>query len=411
MKRIMSACLLAALTAVQPALAQPVSYDEALQAGREDQPLLQAGEQRVDGAREASQAAGQLPDPILRGGVANLPITGPVAFQLDEQLPTQVSIGVEQAIPNLARRRARRGVAASYIEVATMRLEVAQQSIDIATSAAWIDLHYAEQRLALAHAALTDLHRLLSVANSAVASGSARPAEALSIRRELLLIEDAVTRIEAQRDAARAALSSYVGTDDPTPAGEVPDFDIDRRAFEQSLGSNPEILLADAASGRASAQADLARADLRPDFGVSVNYGRRDSGFGDAVSVMGSVTLPIFTDRRQRPRIRAAEAEAAASQAERDDRLRALRVQLEADLAAYRSAERQWKRARDELSPLASQRVDLETASFAAGNADLIDVIAAKVALALLDLEILEREAAAVGLAAKLYLTYGETRP
>ena len=126
---------------------------------------------------------------------------------------------------------------------------------------------------------------------------------------------------------------------------------------------------------------------------------------------MGSVTLPIFPDQRQKPRIRAAEAEAAATQAERDDRLRALRVQFESDLATWRSAKRQWERAHDELLPLARQRVELETASFAAGNADLIDVIAAKADLALLDLEIFEREAATVEWAEMLRLTYGEQQP
>ena len=72
---------------------------------------------------------------------------------------------------------------------------------------------------------------------------------------------------------------------------------------------------------------------------------------------------------------------------------------------------RQWRRARDELLPLARDRVDLETASFAAGRADLVDVIAAKSALALLELEILEREQAAVQAAVELQLTYGEGRP
>ena len=88
--------------------------------------------------------------------------------------------------------------------------------------------------------------------------------------------------------------------------------------------------------------------------------------------------------------------------------LRALEAQFAADLAAWRSAARQWQRAREELLPLARDRADLETASFAAGRADLIDVIAAKTALALLELAILEREEATVEAAAKLRLTYRE---
>ena len=66
------------------------------------------------------------------------------------------------------------------------------------------------------------------------------------------------------------------------------------------------------------------------------------------------------------------------------------------------------QRAREELLPLARDRADLETASFAAGRAELIDVVSAKTALALLELEILEREEATVAAAAKLRLTYRE---
>jgi outer membrane protein TolC len=186
---------------------------------------------------------------------------------------------------------------------------------------------------------------------------------------------------------------------------------VDPEELRFALEANPELRLADAEQRRAEAAADLARAEKRPDFGVSVTYGHRNPDFGSAVSVMGSVTLPIFTDRRQNPRIAAAEADAAAASAERVDRLRVIRARFEADLAAWRSALQQWERARDQLLPLARDRAELETASFAAGRADLVDVIAAKSALALLELEILEREQMAVEAAATLRLTYGEDRP
>ncbi len=411
MKWFIGGALFAALLPAHVVVAQPVGYAEALRAARADQPLLRAGEMRVNGAREASEAANELPDPILRGGVANLPVTGPAAFELDRQLPTQVSIGIEQQIPNLARRRARQGVALSGVRVAQTRLGLAERNVDVATGTAWMRLYFAQERLAVAQTALIDIRALVPVANSAVASGSARPAESLAIRRELLGIEDAITRIEAERDTDRAMLSSYTNIADPIAQGSPPMAQIDAAVLRNFLEQNPEILFADAASDLAEADADLARSRLRPDFGVSVSYGRRDTRFGDAVSVMGSVTLPIFAGRRQNPRIRAAEAQAGAAFAERDERLRALKVQLETDLAGWRSAFRQWERARDELLPLARDRAELETASFAAGRADLIDVIAAKTALVLLELEILEREAAAAEQAVALRLTYSEVQP
>jgi cobalt-zinc-cadmium efflux system outer membrane protein len=411
MKWFIGGALITALMPAHVVVAEPVGYAEALRAARNDQPLLRAGEMRISGAREASEASDELPDPILRGGVANLPVTGPVAFELDRQLPTQLSIGIDQQIPNLARRRARQGVALSDVRLAETRLGMAQRSVDVSTSMAWMQLYFAQERLAVAETALIELRALVPVANSAVASGSARPAESLAIRRELIGMEDVITRIEAERDTAKAMLSSYTDIADPVAQGSPPIAEIDAAGLRNLLEQNPEILFADAATELAEAGADLARSNLRPDFGVSVNYGRRDTGFGDAVSVMGSVTLPIFAGSRQEPRIRAAEAEAGAAFAERDERLRALRVQLETDLAAWRSAFRQWERARDQLLPLARDRAELETASFAAGRADLVDVIAAKAALALLELEILEREAAAAEKAVKLRLTYAEVRP
>ena len=397
---------LATLIVIPAAHAQPVGYEEAVLAAQVDQPVLRARELQIEARRETAGAAAELPDPRLRAGIVNLPISGPAAFELDRQLPTQIQIGVEQEIPNLAKRHARTGMAESDIRFAQAQLGLARRDVELAAGQAWISLAFAQQRLALANEAQGELNRLVPVARSAVASGSARPAESLEIRRALLDIDDARTRIEADREAAQARLTRFIATNEPVAQGAVPSADVDTAQLRSMLEHNPEIILSSAAEDRARAAIELARADKRPDFGVNVSYGRRDPMFGDVVSVMGSVTLPIFAGRRQNPRIAAAEAQAAASLAEREDRLRALQAQFGGDLAAWRSAMRQWQRARDELLPLARNRADLETASFAAGRAELIDVIEAKTALALLELEILEREEATVEAAAKLRLTY-----
>jgi outer membrane protein TolC len=401
----------AALLAASAAHAQSIGYEDALRQAQEEQPLLQARELQVEALRGVIGTADELPDPVLRGGISNLPFTGPVAFNPDRQLPTQIQLGVEQAIPNLAKRNARSGVAVSDTNVSQARLTMARRDVVLAAGQAWISLHFAQRRLVLAQEAQEDLGALVPVARSAVAAGSARPAESLEIRRALLDIDDARTRIEADLETARAMLVRFVPGSDPIALGAAPPVDVDPVRLRADLEGNPEIRIADAIAGRARAATDLARADLRPDFGVNVTLGRRNPDFGNAVSVMGSITLPLFTGRRQEPRITAAHAQAMAADAERQDLQRAITAQFEADLAAWRSANRQWQRAREQLLPLARDRADLETASFAAGRADLIDVIAARTALALLELEILEREEAAVQAAATLRLTYAEEMP
>ena len=397
------------LLALAPASnAQSVGYEEALRAATSDQPQVRTSELRLDARREIADAADELPDPRLRAGIQNLPVSGPAAFELGRQLPTQIQVGIEQEIPNLAKRRARFGMADADIDLAAAQLRQTRYRVRVGAGMAWISLAYAQRALTVADDALAEIEGLVPLARRAVAAGSARPAESLEIRRAVLEVEDMRTRIEADREAAQAMLSRYTALPTATATGTIPSADLDPEGLRAMLQSNPELVVALAQVRQAEARSDLARSERRPDFGVNVSYGRRDPDFGDAISVMGSITLPIFADRRQNPRIAAAEAEAAAAQSARADRLRELEARFETDLAAWRSAYRQWQRATDELLPLAESRVDLERASFAAGRAELLDVIDAIKTLAVLRVDILQREEATVEAAANLRLTYGE---
>ncbi|MBX7536123.1 TolC family protein [Qipengyuania sp. GH1] len=408
MKRI-SWTALPVLLALAPASnAQSVGYEEALRAATSDQPQVRTSELRLDARREIADAADELPDPRLRASIQNLPVSGPAAFELNRQLPTQIQVGIEQEIPNLAKRRARFGMAEADIDLAAAQLRQTSYRVRVGAGMAWISLAYAQRALTVADDALAEIERLVPLARSSVAAGSARPAESLEVRRAVLEVEDMRTRIEADRETAQAMLSRYTALPNATATGTIPSADLDPEGLRAMLQSNPELVVALAQVRQAEARSDLARSERRPDFGVNVSYGRRDPDFGDVVSVMGSITLPIFADRRQNPRVAAADAEAAAAQSARADRLRELEAQFETDLAAWHSAYRQWQRATDELLPLAESRVDLERASFAAGRADLLDIIDAIKTLAMLRVETLQREEASVEAAANLRLTYGE---
>lgn len=408
MKRVCWTALPVLLAIAPASNAQSVGYEEALRAAASDQPQVRTSELRLEARREIADAADELPDPRLRAGVQNLPVGGPTAFELGRQLPTQIQIGIEQEIPNLAKRRARFGMADADIDLAAAQLRQTRYRVRLGAGMAWISLAYAQRALTVADDALAEIEGLVPLARSSVAAGSARPAESLEVRRAVLEVADMRTRIEADREAAQAMLSRYTALPNATATGTIPSADLDPEGLRAMLQSNPELVVALAQVRQAEARSDLARSERRPDFGVNVSYGRRDPDFGDAISVMGSITLPIFADRRQNPRIAAAEAEAAAAQSARADRLRELEAQFETDLAAWRSAYRQWQRATDELLPLAESRVDLERASFAAGRAELLDVIDAIKTLAVLRVDILQREEATVEAAANLRLTYGE---
>ena len=310
MKRVCWTALPVLLAIAPASNAQSVGYEEALRAAASDQPQVRTSELRLDARREIADAADELPDPRLRAGIQNLPVSGPAAFDLGRQLPTQIQVGIEQEIPNLAKRRARSGMADADIDFAAAQLIQTRYRVCVSAGKAWISLAYAQRALTVADDALAEIGGLVPLARSSVAAGSARPAESLEIRRAVLEVEDMRTKIEADREAAQAMLSRYTALTNAIATGTTPSPDLDPEGLRASLQSNPELVVALAQVRQAEARSDLSRSERRPDFGVNVSYGRRDPDFGDVVSVMGSITLPIFADRRQNPRVAAADAEA-----------------------------------------------------------------------------------------------------
>ena len=406
MKRVCWTALPVLLTVASASYAQSVGYEDALRSAVSDQPRIRASELRLDARRDVADAADELPDPKLRAGLRNLPVTGPDL--LDPTMMTVFEVGIDQEIPNLAERRARAGLAVADIARASAELSYARNAARLGAGRAWISLAYAQQAEEVASDALHEIERLVPLARSSVAAGTARPGESLEVRRAVLEVEDRRTQIRADMQTAQARLARYIAVEDALAVGPPPSPEVNPEQLRATLEYTPEIVLAETEIRQAKAGVDLARSDLRPDFSVGASYGIRERQYGDLFSVMGTVTLPLFAKRRQQPRIEAARAQAAAAGEARLDMLRTLEAQFGADLASWRSAYRQWRRASDELLPLAVSRAELERASFAAGRADLLDVIGAIKTLAVLRIEILAREQATVEAAANLRLTYRE---
>ncbi|OAH44685.1 transporter [Sphingobium yanoikuyae] len=400
--------LLAPLLAVLPgaALAGPLTFDAALRQARATAPSLKAKALGADGARSARGAAGALPDPTLAVGIDSFPISGPLGFKPDRDDFTMARIGVSQAFPNLAKRHAEQARADTDIATAEAESIVEARTVEVGTALAWINLAYAERRLAALDDLLVRLDRVAGTTGKAVVSGRARPAQTLAGRQAVAVLQDRRAELVSQVAQARAMLTRWTGEADPEVAGPIPDFAVDAAVLKAGLDALPAIRMIDAQRARTNADVRVAEANRRPDFGVNLGYQRRDPRFGDYVSAGVTISLPTFTRRRQGADISAAQAQAGRVEAERDAARRSLEADLEADVADHIMHHEQWMRARDTLQPLAEQRVALETASYAAGRATLVDVTDAYAALADATLTTLDREALVATDGARLSLTY-----
>ncbi|WP_334182253.1 TolC family protein [Novosphingobium sp.] len=401
---ILSLPLFAAIPAA--ASATPMTFQEALRQAAAEAPTVRAKEHGTDAARSARGGAGSLPDPVLGVSIESYPISGPLAFEPQHDDFTMVRIGASQDIPNLAKRHAQQARADSDIEAAKAATALEARSVEIDAALAWINLAYAERKLDLLADLLSNLERVVGTTRGAVASGSARPAQTLAGQQAIVGLQDRRSELVASVVRAKVMLTRLTGTPSPEIDGSVPEFTIDAEMLHEALGDTPALRLVNAQSGQADADLRLADAGRRSDFGVNLAYQRRDPRFGDYVSAGVSVSLPFFTRGRQNAQIAEAQNNAAQIAAQREAVERELAGGLEADLADHRMHHEQWMRAQDTLLPLAEQRVKLETASYAAGRASLVDIADAYTALADARLTVLDREALAVSDGARISLTY-----
>ena len=118
--------------------AEPMTFNTALERATGSAPSVQANAAGVEASRSSAIAAGQLPDPTLSVGIDNFPVSGPPAFTFNRDDMTMARIGIEQAFPNPAKRRAQRGRAQAEIGVAEADLAVETQNIRLETALAWI---------------------------------------------------------------------------------------------------------------------------------------------------------------------------------------------------------------------------------------------------------------------------------
>jgi cobalt-zinc-cadmium efflux system outer membrane protein len=386
--------------------AAPITYADALKLADQTAPSLQARALDVRAARSAAIAAGRLPDPKLEFGVEGFPISGPLAGHPERDDFSDARIGLTQEVPNLAKRRSARERAAADIGAAEVGRTAQAREVRLGAALAWIDLYYAEQRLATLDEIDRALAPLRGTAASRLASGAARPGETLQPEQWTAALADRRAGLVAEIGKARAELTRWTGEPGPEVSGPPPDYPVDPAGLRAGLDQLPALAAYDAMGRQADADVDAAKADKHPDWSFELAYQHRDPRFGDMVMALATVSLPLFASTRQNPIIDARIETASRVRIEREAARRELLAALDSSLADHVMHHEQMERARDTLVRLAKQRADLETASYSAATASLSDVLSAVLALAEARTDLADREADVERDAARINLTY-----
>ena len=406
----MRSSLLLGMAVLFPAAVQaaPIGFDEAVARALASAPALEARALDIDSRASAAIAAGRLPDPQIGIGVDSYPVSGSPAFDYNAESMTYARLAVSQQLPNLAKRHAQRQRAVAETGEAEAAQHAEWRQVRLAAALAWLDLHYAGMRQAATTAAIARLAPLGPASTAGVASGAVRPGMVAGLRGAVAALEDRGSEARAAQARAQAELARWTGQASPEATGDVPVLALDPERLREAVDHHPGLAMASAAEKSAAADLALAHAELRPDWGVDLAYQRRAQRYGDMVSAMVSMSVPLFAGKRQNPMIASRVAAAGASAARREDMRRQLAVELETALAIHQMRQEQFERFRDVSVVAAREKAALETAGYAAGRATLAEVLEAQIALADAEIELIERESAERSEAARILMTFGD---
>jgi len=276
-------------------VAAPLTLTQALDLAVQRSEATRSARAGVASASEAARAAGQLPDPTLRAGVDNLPVTGGDRFSTTRDFMTMKRIGIGQEWVSAEKRAARQAVADAMVSRESVAVQAAAADVRLQTALAYIDAYFAGETLKLTTLSEHHVHEELEAAKARLSSSAGSSQEVLASTSARGIAEDESAEVRQQQSTARVALERWVGLQAEELAAPVELAGPDEPAF---IANHPMVLAAQRDIELGRQEAAVASSNRKPNWSWEVSYGQR-TGYSDMVSFGVSIPLPVSPAERQ----------------------------------------------------------------------------------------------------------------
>ena len=374
--------LATSLALAAPALAaDALSLAEAQRLAIERSRQITAQDAAVTASREMAVAAGRLPDPVLKIGVDNLPVSGPDRGSFTADFMTMRRIGVMQEITRSDKRSFQAERYQREADKGLAEKDKAIADVERAAAIAWLDRYYAEAMASVIASQREEAQREREAADAAYRAGRGSQADVLSARAAVAQFDDRMDDAARRVRSAKIALARWVGDIADQPLSGQPAIDtirLDPASLDTQLAHHPEIAVLNKQVDVAATEAKLAEANKKSDWTVEVGYAQRGPGYSNMISFGVSVPLQWDQKNRQDRELAAKLAIADQARAERDEMLRAHTAQTRVMLTEWQTNRERLARYSRELIPLAQERSVATLAAYRGGKAMLAEVLAAR---------------------------------
>jgi outer membrane protein TolC len=379
----------------------------AINIAHHNDPWLSGNALRQQSLDSQSIASATLPDPMVSVGLANLPVDG---FDFNQEGMTQFKVGIAQRFPrgdSLALQQKRLATQSSQHPLLG---ENRKARVAVTVAQLWLEAFRAQKSIELIENDRELFEHLVDVVQLSYSSalGRTRQQDLVRAQLELTRLEDRLTLLHQQQEAALSRLREWLGPElsansvtwghsnftlpDVLPTIELkyPALFEDQSTFQPQrfmpyLKAHPAIKSLDQKINASSLGIELAKQKYKPQWGVNASYGYRgDDPMGnsraDFFSVGVTFDLPIFTSNRQDKMVQSAIADTEAVKTEKWLALRKMLATLETDSARLARLDQRLYLYHSRLLQEMHEQAEASLTAYTNDDGDFSEVVRARIA-------------------------------
>ena len=389
----------------------PLSMDHAIDLALKNDPWLKGNEFTQTKVESMAISAGQLPDPKMSVGLANV---GADSFDFGQEPMTQLKVGVSQMIPR------GESLSLSTDRLNTLAKQFPHQREDrkaqlaVKVSQLWLSAYQEQESIRLIENDRSLFEHLVDVAEASYSSGAGKTRQHDLIRAQLELtrLEDRLTMLSQNLEGHIKQLSEFISNyfvDKYSDFGSIqivsdfalkdslPNVELLNKDIFESSQSNTSELLFNKFSDHPSVKAlnqrilaeevgvKLAEQKYKPAWGLNASYGYRadaenSMSRADLFSIGVSFDLPLFTKNRQDQDLKAAVSSLDAIETEKWLLLRKLMASYETEKTQLVRLNQRNKLYVEQLLPQMSEQAEASLTAYTNDDGDFAEVVRARIA-------------------------------
>ncbi|CAG4968520.1 TolC family protein [Novilysobacter luteus] len=352
--------------------ADPLTLDDAFQRVANTHPNLRLFGTRRDVLEAELDRASLRPALVAGGSIENAFGTGE-ASGLDG---AEITLSLASVLERGGKLDARRTLAQSRIDALAVEREAQRLDLLAEVARRYLAIVAAQQQTVIARFDIEQRERTVAEARKRLQAGASPESVVLTAQAALARAELDQARAQQRETAARQHLAALWGEraptfevagGDPLALPEVADFAV----LADWLARTPELAQFVGEARIREARLQLARSEATPDLDWQVGV-RRFQG-SDDFGLIGSVSIPLGSASRAQPGIRAARAELAGLEIEREAKGLSLYSTLAEAHGRYRVAEVEVDRLQNDVLPRLTKAEAATRAAYRAGAASYLE--------------------------------------